>query len=104
MRILRVTSLDELPQLLNVVIGNMSIIGPRPMPTLEVSLYNDYHLQRLGITPGITGLWQVSGRKDLSFEEMVELDLEYIRNCSLFLDLSILLRTIPAVLKMSGAR
>lgn len=103
-RLLRATSMDELPQLLNVIKGDMSLVGPRPPLPPEVALYNDHHLRRLEITPGITGLWQVSGRKNLSFEEMVDLDLAYAAKRSLLLDIWILFKTIPEVLKMNGAR
>lgn len=103
-RILRTTSIDELPQLLNVIKGDMSLVGPRPPMPSEVVLYNDHHMRRLEITPGITGLWQVSGRKNLSFEEMVELDLAYTAKRGPLLDLWILLKTFPEVLKMNGAR
>jgi lipopolysaccharide/colanic/teichoic acid biosynthesis glycosyltransferase len=101
---LRRSSLDELPQLFNVLRGEMSLIGPRPVPEYEVREYSEaWHHERLATLPGITGLWQVKGRGDLSFEEMVRLDLEYVRNQSLWLDLQILLLTIPAVFTGRGA-
>ncbi|MFZ2488120.1 MAG: undecaprenyl-phosphate glucose phosphotransferase [Anaerolineae bacterium] len=102
-RFLRRTSLDEFPQLWNVLRGDMSLVGPRPALPDEVADYADWHRRRLGTAPGITGLWQVSGRSDLTFEEMVLLDIYYIENWSPFLDISILLRTIPRVLAGSGA-
>ncbi len=102
-RIIRKLSIDELPQLLNVLRGEMSLIGPRPALQEEVAQYSDYDRQRLAALPGISGLWQVSGRADLSFEEQIDLDLRYIRECSLFADIRITLQTIPAVLRGSGA-
>jgi exopolysaccharide production protein ExoY len=100
---LRRTSIDELPQLLNVLAGDMSLVGPRPVPLYEVSHYGPGHWQRFAALPGITGLWQVSGRCAISFDEMARLDLEYVRNTSLRLDLKILLMTIPAVVSARGA-
>ena len=102
-RILRRTSLDELPQLFNVLLGQMSLVGPRPPVPSEVAQYEDWQLGRLRAIPGMTGLWQVSGRSDVPFHDMVRLDLHYIRNWSLWLDLEIILRTIPAVVGKSGA-
>ena len=102
-RILRSISLDELPQLFNVLKGEMSLVGPRPVPTYEVALYKKPHFERLAALPGITGLWQVKGRGMVSFEEMVRLDVEYIRDASLWLDLKCLILTIPAVLSRRGA-
>ncbi|MFP3897435.1 MAG: undecaprenyl-phosphate glucose phosphotransferase [Anaerolineales bacterium] len=102
-RILRRTSMDELPQLWNVLRGDMSIIGPRPPIPSEVEEYDGWHLRRLEVRPGITGLWQVSGRSDLTFDEMVLLDIYYIENWSPLLDLRILLKTIPTVLLGKGA-
>ena len=98
-RILRRTSLDELPQFLNVLFGDMSVVGPRPPIPYEVEVYEHWHRQRLDVKPGLTGLWQVSGRNRLSFDEMVKLDLFYIENWSLLLDLKIILRTLPVVLR-----
>jgi len=95
---LRKTSLDELPQLWNVVRGDMSLVGPRPPLPYEVDLYEPWQLGRLDVRPGISGVWQVSGRNTTTFNEMVEMDLDYIRKRSLKLDLSILLKTIPVVL------
>jgi lipopolysaccharide/colanic/teichoic acid biosynthesis glycosyltransferase len=102
-RIMRKTNLDELPQLVNVVKGEMSLVGPRPDIPYTVAMYKDWHRRRLAVTPGMTGLWQVSGRKNLSFEDMVRLDLEYVRKQSLALDAKILLKTVGVVLKMDGS-
>src|SRR5262249_22783862 len=102
-RVLRKTSLDELPQLLNVLKGEMSFVGPRPVPQYEVAEYKDGHFERLAAAPGITGLWQVKGRAVVSFEEMIRLDIEYVRARSLWLDFKILLLTIPAVISGRGA-
>jgi exopolysaccharide biosynthesis polyprenyl glycosylphosphotransferase len=103
-RVLRRTSLDEVPQVINVLRGEMSLVGPRPGLPQEVAQYQQtWHRQRLEVPPGITGLWQVSGRSDLSFDEMCLLDIYYIENWSLALDLVILLRTIPRVLFGNGA-
>ncbi len=102
-RFIRRTSIDELPQLFNVLQGDMSLVGPRPPIPHEVERYEDWHRRRLEVSPGITGLWQVSGRSLLTFDEMVLLDLWYIENWSLGLDLKIILRTIPAVLLERGA-
>ncbi len=103
-RFLRRTSLDELPQFLNVLLGDMSVVGARPPIPYEVEEYDLRHRKRLDMKPGITGMWQVSGRNRLKFEEMVELDLYYIANWSLWLDLKIILLTLPAVLRGDGAR
>lgn len=102
-RVLRRTSLDELPQLLNVLRGEMSLVGPRPPLPTEVEEYEEWQLGRLRAVPGMTGLWQVSGRSEVSFHDMVRLDLHYIRNWSLSLDAEILWRTLPAVLGHRGA-
>ncbi len=102
-RVLRRLSLDELPQLWNVLRGDMSLVGPRPPMPCEVEGYADWHRRRLEVAPGLTGLWQVSGRSDLTFDEMVMLDLFYAENWSLGLDLNILLRTVPSVLRGTGA-
>ncbi len=101
--VLRKLSLDELPQLINVVKGEMSLVGPRPHVTREVEQYGADMHRRLLVKPGITGLWQVSGRSDLSWDESVELDVRYVENWSLGLDLSILMRTVRAVLQGAGA-
>lgn len=103
-RWLRRSSLDELPQLFNVLKGDMSFIGPRPPIPYEVESYELWHRKRLDMKPGITGLWQVSGRNRLTFEEMVRIDIYYIENWSLWLDLKIVLLTLPAVFRGDGAR
>jgi len=95
-------SLDEVPQLLNVVLGDMSVVGPRPPIPYEVEAYELWHRKRLDMKPGLTGLWQVSGRNRLPFEEMVRLDLFYIENWSLLLDLRIIMRTIFVMLSAEG--
>jgi len=100
---LRRTSLDELPQLLNVLMGDMSLVGPRPPLAVEVEQYQPWHRQRLSVPPGMTGLWQVSGRSELTFDEMVLLDIYYIEHWSPWLDFTILLRTIPKVILGEGA-
>lgn len=102
-RVLRKTSLDELPQLINVLKGEMSLVGPRPPLVYEFECYEPRHARRLSVLPGITGLWQVSGRTRLSFEEMVDLDVRYAQTWSIWLDLWILARTLPAVLSTRGA-
>lgn len=102
-RWLRRWSLDELPQLLQVIRGEMSIVGPRPQLKDEVAQYEEWHQQRLLVTPGLTGLWQINGRSDLSFDEMVRLDLYYAEHWSLWLDIKVMLRTVPAVLRRKGA-
>ena len=105
-KFLRKFSLDELPQLFNVLRGEMSLVGPRPLPVDEVKRFNDLaHRRRLSVKPGLTCLWQVSGRNQITdFRDWVRLDLEYIDNWSIWLDLLILLRTIPAVVVGSGAK
>ena len=103
-RWLRRTSLDELPQLWSVLRGDMSLVGPRPPVPYEVEQYRPHQLLRLAVKPGITGLWQVSGRSSTTFDEMVALDLAYIRQQSFWFDVALLLRTIPAVLSARGAR
>jgi lipopolysaccharide/colanic/teichoic acid biosynthesis glycosyltransferase len=100
---LRRYSLDELPQLINVLRGDMSIVGPRPPLPAEVELYSDDATRRLRVRPGLTGLWQVSGRSDLTWEESLRLDLRYVDNWSLTLDLAILWRTWRAILHGAGA-
>lgn len=102
-RWLRRYSIDEFPQLLNVLKGEMSLVGPRPPLPSEVSVYEERHWRRLEAWPGMTGLWQVSGRSDLSFDEMVRLDIYYIENWALLFDMTILARTLPAVLSSRGA-
>ena len=102
-RLLRKFSLDELPQLFNVFLGHMSLVGPRPTLPQEVKQYEAWHRRRFSMRPGLTCLWQVKGRRDIKFEEWMEMDLEYLDNWSLWLDIQILLRTIPAVLFGHGA-
>jgi lipopolysaccharide/colanic/teichoic acid biosynthesis glycosyltransferase len=102
-RLLRKTSLDELPQLLHVVQGHMSLVGPRPPFPEEVERYEPWMLRRLAVRPGLTCLWQIRGRSDLSFEEWMRLDLEYVDRYSPALDLQILLLTVPAVISGRGA-
>jgi lipopolysaccharide/colanic/teichoic acid biosynthesis glycosyltransferase len=101
---LRRTSLDELPQLWNILHGDMSFVGPRPSVVEEVAQYEPWQRRRLSMKPGLTCLWQVSGRNELTFDEWMRLDLEYIDNWSLWLDLKIALKTVPAVLLGRGAR
>jgi lipopolysaccharide/colanic/teichoic acid biosynthesis glycosyltransferase len=100
---LRRSSLDELPQLFNVLRGDMSLVGPRPDVAYSVALYKDWHKVRLATQPGLTGLWQVKGRGRVSYDEGMRLDCEYVQNQCLRLDLAILMQTIPAVLSMRGA-
>ena len=100
---LRRWSLDELPQLINVLLGQMSLVGPRPALPEEAAKYGDYVRRRLAVRPGLTGLWQIHGRSDLSWDEAVRLDLRYVENWSLALDLLILWKTWPAVARGHGA-
>ena len=102
-RLLRRGNIDELPQLFNVLWGQMSLVGPRPPLARELEGYDAIQRQRLRVRPGLTGLWQVSGRSDLPFEEMVRLDLLYIKNRSFLYDLKLLIRTVPSVLLCHGA-
>ena len=102
-RLLRRYSLDELPQLWNVIKGDMSLVGPRPHPVTDFERYQLEHLPRLNVVPGLTGLWQITARQDPSFERNMELDLEYIENWNLWFDLSILLRTVPVLFRGTGA-
>lgn len=101
--ILRKTSFDELPQLFNVLLGNMSLVGPRPPVPREVALYTVADRRRLHITPGITCFWQIGGRAELDFPQQVQLDVSYIEKQNLFTDMVILLKTIPAVIRRKGA-
>jgi len=102
-RVLRKTNLDELPQLFNILKGNMSFVGPRPDIPFAVDMYKDHHKKRFSVMPGLTGLWQASGRKQLTFEEMIQLDMEYINKQSLFLDIKILFLTVGAFLRGEGS-
>jgi lipopolysaccharide/colanic/teichoic acid biosynthesis glycosyltransferase len=101
--VLRRLSLDEIPQLLNVLRGAMSLVGPRPLPLRDYKQLSDWHLKRYNVLPGITGLWQISGRSNLGFDDLVRLDFYYLENWSLWLDVTILVKTIPAVLAGRGA-
>ena len=102
-RFLRKSSLDELPQLWNVLRGDMSLVGPRPPIPYEVEHYPPHWFERFAVKPGMTGLWQVSGRSELTLEEMIALDVEYARSRSLWLNVKILLRTVPVVFVGRGA-
>jgi lipopolysaccharide/colanic/teichoic acid biosynthesis glycosyltransferase len=102
--ILRKTSLDELPQLFNVLKGTMSLVGPRPVPTYEVEAYEAWHYERLNAMPGITGFWQVKGRGIVAFDEMIKMDIEYVRTRSLWMDIKLLFMTVLAVVSCRGAR
>ena len=102
-RFIRRFSIDELPQIINVLKGELSLVGPRPPLPCEVKKYDEWEMKRMNVKQGITGLWQVSGRSELSFEEMARLDLYYIQNWSIEMDIKILLKTIPTVLFGKGA-
>ena len=102
-RTLRKYSLDELPQFVNILAGQMSLVGPRCVPPVEVEQFGEVAALRVWVKPGLSGLWQVSGRSDTTYAERIRLDREYVERCSLALDLSILLRTLPAVARGSGA-
>ena len=102
-RLLRRFSIDELPQLWNVLRGEMSLVGPRPLPERDYERLQDWHKKRYLVLPGITGLWQVSGRSELDFDDLVRLDFLYLERWSVFLDLAILVRTVPAVFTRRGA-
>jgi lipopolysaccharide/colanic/teichoic acid biosynthesis glycosyltransferase len=102
-RVLRRISLDEIPQILNVLKGEMSLVGPRPLPLRDHRLLEDWHRARYAVLPGMTGLWQISGRSGLSFDDLVRLDFTYLENWSIWLDITIIARTIPAVVMGRGA-
>lgn len=102
-KFIRKYSIDELPQLVNILKGDMSIVGPRPPLPDEVAQYTDYHRQRLTVTPGLTCFWQAYGRSDLSFEDWVDMDMKYIKRRSISLDISLIIRTVYAVIFKRGA-
>jgi exopolysaccharide biosynthesis polyprenyl glycosylphosphotransferase len=102
-RVLRRLSLDEIPQIVNVLRGEMSLVGPRPLPLRDYRLLEDWHLTRYAVLPGMTGLWQISGRSGLTFDDLVRLDFTYLENWSIWLDITIIAKTIPAVLTRRGA-
>jgi exopolysaccharide biosynthesis polyprenyl glycosylphosphotransferase len=102
-RILRRLSLDEIPQIFNVLRGEMSLVGPRPLPLRDHRLLEDWHRRRYAVLPGMTGLWQISGRSGLTFDDLVRLDFTYLENWSIWLDITIIARTIPAVIVGRGA-
>ncbi len=101
--LLRRFSIDELPNMLNVLRGEMSLVGPRPLPLRDYAMLEDWHRRRSLVLPGMTGLWQISGRSDLSFDDLVRLDFYYLENWSIGLDISILAKTMPAVVGSRGA-
>jgi lipopolysaccharide/colanic/teichoic acid biosynthesis glycosyltransferase len=102
-RVLRRLSLDEMPQIMNALRGQMSLVGPRPLPLRDYRLLEDWHRARYLVLPGMTGLWQISGRSGLSFDDLVRLDFTYIENWSIWLDIAIIAKTIPAVVSGRGA-
>jgi lipopolysaccharide/colanic/teichoic acid biosynthesis glycosyltransferase len=102
-RILRRFSIDEVPNVINVLRGEMSLVGPRPLPLRDHAKLEQWHRRRTNVLPGMTGLWQIAGRSDLSFDDLVRLDFYYLENWSLWLDITILVKTIPAVLVRRGA-
>ena len=102
-RLLRRLSIDEIPNMVNVLRGEMSLVGPRPLPVRDYALLEEWHRKRYLVLPGMTGLWQISGRSNLSFDDLVRLDFYYLDNWSIWLDISILAKTLPAVLARRGA-
>jgi lipopolysaccharide/colanic/teichoic acid biosynthesis glycosyltransferase len=102
-RFLRRFSLDEIPQVLNVLRGEMSLVGPRPLPIRDSERLEAWHRKRYLVLPGMTGLWQIAGRADLSFDDLVRLDFYYLENWSIWLDISVLAKTVPAVIGARGA-
>ena len=102
-RFIRKTSIDELPQLINILKGDMSIVGPRPLPTYETAQCNEYQNQRLFVKPGLTCYWQCCGRNDISFDEWMEMDMRYIREAGIWTDCKLILKTFTAVLRSDGA-
>jgi lipopolysaccharide/colanic/teichoic acid biosynthesis glycosyltransferase len=100
---LRRFSLDEVPQILNVLRGEMSLVGPRPLPVRDHAMLEDWHRKRYLVLPGITGLWQIAGRSKLGFDDLVRLDFYYLENWSIWLDISIIGKTVPAVVAGRGA-
>ena len=102
-RFLRRFSLDEVPNVVNVLRGEMSLVGPRPLPLRDYGRLEDWHRRRSNVLPGMSGLWQIAGRSDLSFDDLVRLDFYYLENWSLWLDITILLKTVPAVVARRGA-
>lgn len=102
-RFIRKTSIDELPQLINIIKGDMSIVGPRPLPTYETAQCNEYQNQRLQVKPGLTCYWQCSGRSDIPFDEWMEMDLKYIEDMSIWTDIKIIIKTFVAIFEGEGA-
>jgi lipopolysaccharide/colanic/teichoic acid biosynthesis glycosyltransferase len=102
-RFLRRFSIDEIPNVINVLRGEMSLVGPRPLPLRDYNRLETWHRRRSNVLPGMTGLWQIAGRSDLSFDDLVRLDFYYLENWSLWLDITILIKTLPAVVATRGA-